>query len=204
MTETTKTPNTPTPRYQHDCECCKYLGEFGPLDLYVHAGEGRLRSLPQTVIARASSEGPDYQSGMCFAFGMNEALTEARRRAEAEGHIEYPFDTALHSLKNDDPQLRAEFVEKSAQHPLMQLVLAALEGRATYEDFAGLAQAFLSEQTDALQEQSPHRYLGWFISKLGHIAELMASPPQVLAVSAWIYDQELRFEQGLCSPAQAN
>ena len=57
-------------RYEHDCDACAFLGTYadpsprsteGLYDLYYCHGEGV--RLP-TVIARFSSRGPDYTSGL--------------------------------------------------------------------------------------------------------------------------------------------
>jgi hypothetical protein len=51
------------PIYTHDCGACKFLGtvviDEVVYDLYYCAGE-------PTIIARFSSEGPEYTSGICF------------------------------------------------------------------------------------------------------------------------------------------
>ena len=70
-------------RFQHDCEKCKPLGEFEGADLYYC--EAQLIGGP-TVIARHSSDGADYQSGMVFADKIP-ALGEARNRAIAAGYM---------------------------------------------------------------------------------------------------------------------
>ena len=82
------------PLYEHDCNECVYLGELDGSDLYYHPDSG---PLTETVIARHSSDGPDYTSGMVFSkpyidiaeeehYGIPE-LVEARLRAEAGGLI---------------------------------------------------------------------------------------------------------------------
>lgn len=45
------------PRYTHDCDGCEFLGECGTYDLYYCA-----RCDEGTIIARASSDAPDYAS----------------------------------------------------------------------------------------------------------------------------------------------
>ncbi len=70
-------------RFQHDCEKCKPLGEFGDADLYycdVQSIGGA------TVIARYSDDGGDYQSGMVFADKIP-ALGEAKKRAIESGYM---------------------------------------------------------------------------------------------------------------------
>jgi hypothetical protein len=63
------------PLYKHDCAICVFLGTFNEADLYFHHGP-----LERTVVARYSSDGPDYSSGLCFA-DVNPNLREAKRRA---------------------------------------------------------------------------------------------------------------------------
>ncbi len=70
-------------RFQHDCEKCKPLGEFGYADLY-YCEEQFFGCA--TVIARYSNEAGDYQSGLVFADKIP-ALGEAMRRAIDAGHM---------------------------------------------------------------------------------------------------------------------
>jgi len=53
--------------HQHDCApecgCCTFLGTVDNQDLYF-SGQGNFGS---TLIARYSSDGPDYMSGLCFS-----------------------------------------------------------------------------------------------------------------------------------------
>jgi hypothetical protein len=72
------------PRYRHDCEDCKPLGQFEQYDLYFceQGFNGQLN----TVIARFSDRGADYISGLCFADQIP-AIGEAKKRAEAQGYI---------------------------------------------------------------------------------------------------------------------
>lgn len=77
------------PRYEHDCTCCVFLGRYDegdrPYDLYYHPDTGESRYWI-TIVARYSSEGANYMSGMCFGYtGRCRPLVEARRRAEAAG-----------------------------------------------------------------------------------------------------------------------
>lgn len=75
------------PLYEHDCENCQFLGSFNGVDLY-YCPRQAIDGSP-TVIARFSSEGPDYASGMAFGSlhhdNMKSPLGEAYRRARAEG-----------------------------------------------------------------------------------------------------------------------
>lgn len=45
------------PRYTHDCEACVFFGRWGSYDLY-RCPQGGI----PTVVARFSSDGPDYMS----------------------------------------------------------------------------------------------------------------------------------------------
>jgi hypothetical protein len=67
------------PLFVHDCDQCIFLGSFNDCDLYVHTSP-----IWPTVIARWSSDGPDYYSGLMFADTRPE-LGEAKRRAESLG-----------------------------------------------------------------------------------------------------------------------
>lgn len=72
------------PRFQHDCESCLYLGQHDKADLYF-CGDQIVGSRC-TVIARYSSDGPDYQSGWeCGKGGHIPDLAEAYKRATAFG-----------------------------------------------------------------------------------------------------------------------
>lgn len=58
----------PMPKYQHDCDACKYLGTGickvlgdGELDFYICN-----TSLGRSIIARYGSDGPEYISGALF------------------------------------------------------------------------------------------------------------------------------------------
>lgn len=75
-------PATMEKRFEHDCAECVYLGTVlagGRMaDLYFHAN-------PPTVIARRSSDGWDYISGMICSYGREAELTLARLLAEQAG-----------------------------------------------------------------------------------------------------------------------
>ncbi len=72
-------------RFQHDCDNCKPLGEFGDADLYYC----NQQIGGPTLIARYSSDGADYISGLCFADKVP-ALGEARKRAFDAGYLKTP------------------------------------------------------------------------------------------------------------------
>lgn len=86
MSDRALRPSASEPRFAHDCESCVFLGGCvagGRLaDLYVHPG-----GVMPTVIARYSSEGSDYASGLTFSFGLIAELTLARLLAEQGGHL---------------------------------------------------------------------------------------------------------------------
>lgn len=65
-------------RHEHDCSKCYPLGEFGIADLYFCEQGGNF----PTVIARYSSEGSDYSSGLPSILP---DLQEAERRAKIVG-----------------------------------------------------------------------------------------------------------------------
>lgn len=46
-----------TPKYQHDCQQCEFLGHFFDHDVYVCS------NLSRSVIARYGDDGPEYTSG---------------------------------------------------------------------------------------------------------------------------------------------
>ena len=72
-----------TPRYDHDCDSCVFLGSHRLHDLYFCPQHG----IP-TIIARFSDEPSDYYSGM--SFGKNkiiEPLFAAYRKAVDRGLI---------------------------------------------------------------------------------------------------------------------
>lgn len=104
-----------TPQFEHDCDLCTYLGRYSgdempAADLYYCDPDGIL----PTVIARTSSYGPDYLSGMVFADRIA-ALGEAKKRAEdhlvrqmqAAGPDEFPESYYRHLVaKQMDPLAR--------------------------------------------------------------------------------------------------
>lgn len=49
--------NVEQPKFQHDCNDCKYLGTFFNLDVYLCSKSGR-----GSIIARFGNDGPDYYS----------------------------------------------------------------------------------------------------------------------------------------------
>lgn len=73
--------NDEKPRYQHDCDACVFLGYYGNVDLYCCNQHGH-----PTVIARYSSTGSDYSSGIVFARQVP-ALAVALERARKLGLI---------------------------------------------------------------------------------------------------------------------
>jgi hypothetical protein len=49
------------PKFEHDCTRCQFLGHYDGADLYFCDGE-------PTIIARFSSEGHNYRSGLIFGY----------------------------------------------------------------------------------------------------------------------------------------
>lgn len=72
-----------TPRFQHDCGKCVFLGRYHERDLYFHPGE-HPDGLSQTVVARYGDDGPSYTSGL-FIADFEVSLHEAKERAIARG-----------------------------------------------------------------------------------------------------------------------
>lgn len=71
------------PIHKHDCNHCIFLGSYANGDAYICKNGDEILS---TLIYRRSSNGPDYSSGLEFAFssvGLNKALS----MADAQGHI---------------------------------------------------------------------------------------------------------------------
>ena len=68
------------PLFEHDHDGCVFLGVYEGRDLYF-CSQGGARP---TVIARQSSDGGDYLSGLCFADTIR-FLGEARGRAQQRG-----------------------------------------------------------------------------------------------------------------------
>lgn len=70
------------PLYAHDCDVCVFLGTYSTnaVDLYFCPAS-------KTLIARKSSDGPDYVSGIAYV-GTDGAITEAFARAYRKGLFE--------------------------------------------------------------------------------------------------------------------
>jgi hypothetical protein len=82
------TTSNAAPHFKHDCDDCAYLGHIACVDavgkgdeadLYYCPGAGR--GFRPTVIARFSSKGSDYESGLVEAPIVNEFLAVAAVRA---------------------------------------------------------------------------------------------------------------------------
>jgi hypothetical protein len=99
------------PRYPHSCKQCTFLGFHLQADLYVHA-----TGPSPVLVARYSPHDNGCDIGFSGAFGENELLTEARRRAEQIGALRY------------DPHVAAFFV-----HSLEESEIAAQALRETHE-----------------------------------------------------------------------
>lgn len=139
------------PRYVHDCTCCTFLGHLAESDLYVCTA----RQL--TVIARRSSSPADYVSGVGSSFGSNEALTQARLRAQSRGLVGYDLDLALQSIHADaNDAVKAE-LEAELLNSKVGRVLALL---ASNRDLGVSAVAdFIAAAVKVAAERSPSRDL---------------------------------------------
>ena len=73
-------PTSDTPRFQHDCDVCQFLGHYRDHDLYFCDATPAV----PTVRARYGSDGMQYTSGLQLA-EFDPHLTEARERAIARG-----------------------------------------------------------------------------------------------------------------------
>jgi len=77
--------------YKHDCDKCVFLGtltmapQYTPHDLY-YCAQSFMPGRP-TVIARFGDRGDMYTSGMCFADGVDTALTVAKVLAKQRSLI---------------------------------------------------------------------------------------------------------------------
>jgi predicted 2-oxoglutarate/Fe(II)-dependent dioxygenase YbiX len=81
-------------RYKHDCYDCVFLGQHQDADLYVCIKDEDGVTM-DTVIARFSSDPPDYLSGLIFAYDYGSDLSidggdmrfvfEAFKRAISKG-----------------------------------------------------------------------------------------------------------------------
>ncbi len=73
---------TTSPKFEHDCDLCTFLGEYQRHDLYFC---DKCTAGP-TLIARYGSEGKQYTSGLELA-AVDPLLAEARRRAIERGFL---------------------------------------------------------------------------------------------------------------------
>lgn len=147
------------PLYQHDCDCCHFLGRFqgerGPADLYAHTA-GHM----PTVIARYGSDGPDYSSGASFSYGRLTDLTEARLRAQQLGLWTFNVKEALFYVDPEHAQ--------------------CLEELRTALPFTSEYQAFLAHETgDSLRHEGLVRHL----VQVNHARRLKYAPETTLLAS---------------------
>ncbi len=87
------------PLYEHDCKRCTFLGNFNAMDLYYCVDSAHGMS---TVIARWSSHGPDYKSGLVFC-GNDPELAMAFRRARTIQVETEDFHTVQESVPSTSP-----------------------------------------------------------------------------------------------------
>jgi hypothetical protein len=62
-----------TPRFTHDCDACRFLGQFGRYDLWVCPQRSGVRT-SGSLIARYGSDGPDYESIPAWLSNLPEIL----------------------------------------------------------------------------------------------------------------------------------
>lgn len=91
-------------QFEHDCNACVFLGHVDKHDLYFCPND----ILGPTVIARWSSEGPDYSSGLCFIC-CNPLLHEAAKRAVQRGLLDPNAKTGGMGQGNVGEELAANF-----------------------------------------------------------------------------------------------
>lgn len=82
------------PIYKHDCDKCTFLGSYNGQDLYHCRQSGRFH----TLIARFSDVDSEYTSGLILA-GLDEHITEAKKRAEALYLLPYKLKTCEYNTK---------------------------------------------------------------------------------------------------------
>lgn len=142
------------PVYQHDCSCCIFLGRqstpHGEVDLYVHPDIGFSRS----VIARYSSDGPEYSSGLVFSYGRIPPLTEARRRAQALGLLDYDVYEALHYAVPETPEF--DEMKRALPFTIEYQMMLAYE-RGDIERSSGLATNLVDSGLDSMRKYKPER-----------------------------------------------
>lgn len=128
------------PLFDHDCDLCQFLGTYrhgdrAPHDLYTCDGEG-------TLIARFSSNGPDYVSG--FEFGLKgkiPELVEALNRAV----VRYP-DSKVAELKHKhDEKMLLELVD--LKHLIQTMAWKVRGGEVTPD----LVQKIFGDGTSILE-----------------------------------------------------
>jgi hypothetical protein len=97
-------------RYVHDCEKCVYLGTTSSdsfHDLYFCEQRIDAEHAMSTVIARYGDDGPHYESGLPFSYGMSAPLTVARLLAEQQGLLK-PEQKPLEVAERPAPARRKE------------------------------------------------------------------------------------------------
>lgn len=170
------------PLHRHDCDCCHFLGRYrtenGEADLYAHPGK-----LMPTVIARFSSDGPDYSSGLCFAYGSSPNLSEARRRAELLGVMDYDVYQALDYAKPDTPEF--EELKRALPFTVEYQALLAHE-RGDIERSTALITHLVSSQHARLQKYDAKRQrASAFYDVEGRIIKILMAYRSITWVQAY-------------------
>lgn len=178
------------PKFTHDCDTCKFLGHVEGHDLYFHASE-RPGGFGETVIARASCEPSDYQSGMFASFGSIPLLTRARLLAQEAGLLQYPLLESLYSRPiSMSPELLSELKQNWSPRPEYELVNALASGTASQELFekAFLAHAQL-RALDVTTDEQITRAAESLTNCVRTLAELLEVPFKPAAPAADQYWQ---------------
>jgi len=160
-----------TPRFTHDCDGCKFLGQDEAHDFYFCPS-----SMP-TVIARYGNDGPEYTSGLEIArqiralLDFEYPLSKALTLAEEQGFLKRPEaveadpeDGNRLLLHIDSSLLNAKIVprpafSKDAAYQLQERIRAELGGRfvgmrntpQTMEVVKAHIMAFLKELLERLE-----------------------------------------------------
>ena len=136
-------------RFQHDCDKCKPLGEFGDADLYFCPAQ---LVGGENVIARYSDDGGDYQSGMEFADKIP-ALGEARNRAIAARHMTRECITHHNACDCQEAEHQFQIEAREREIKLMGAALRVAEHHASVMESFASASAIRGDALFAALEQ---------------------------------------------------
>ena len=180
-----------TPRYEHDCSYCHFVGQMEDADLYACT-----KSSP-TVIARYSSKPSDNVSGLFSSFGTVPHLTAARLAAQAQGHLQFDLKEALHSTpRNAAPAHLAELKEHLAVSELGQILqLLATDYAKGTEALQGWIAQEVERTTQRYPDVNPVDLHRWAVTALntahGWMAPLGLPAVSLLEMARAIYAEDL-------------